>query len=234
MKPFFRRSEARSRRCLSSLACTLEDSTSARVSLASMRASSAPFFTRWPSSKPMRSMRPAISGRITIDSSARRLPTAPASSTARASLAGTALTGSAAPGFWAQAGTAARHNRTTARRTSRFYLLMAVPLPQLDRVAIGIPNLGARVVGALHRTPGGLDALRLQHLQGKVHVLDLEREALPAEPRLHSARRDRGLGIVHHFERGVAELEVNEIERPGRSARNAHALALAEAEHPGV
>src|SRR5260221_5303245 len=99
MKPFLWRSAERSRRCLSRPACTWEEATTARSSLASSEASSAPFPTRWPSSNGIFSILPAISGRIITASSARRLPTAPVSITAFAVFAATALTGIAGAGL---------------------------------------------------------------------------------------------------------------------------------------
>src|SRR5574341_1014420 len=121
MKPFLRMSSPRSRRCLSSVACARDDASSARSSADSSVTRSAPFLTPCPSSKAIFSMRPAISGRMITDSSARRLPTALVSISARASFAGTALTGIAA-GFCCPHAGSARQSTTAARtRTARFY-----------------------------------------------------------------------------------------------------------------
>src|SRR6185503_4948715 len=43
-----------------------------------------------------------------------------------------------------------------------------------------------------------------------------------------------GLGEAHHFEGGIAELEIDQIERPLRRLRNAQPLALAKAERADI
>src|SRR5207248_6745894 len=110
------------------------------------------------------------------------------------------------------------------------------PLAQLDRIAVRVADLRARVSRLLHRPPRRIDAARLELGERRVHVFDLEREALPAEAPLIGARRDgaAGFGICHDLERRVAEFEINEIERPIRRARYAGSFAHAEAERPGI
>ena len=61
-----------------------------------------------------------------------------------------------------------------------------MPLPQLDRVAIGIADLRARIVGSLHRPPSDVDTIFPEKLQCDIHIVYLEREALPAEPLLRA------------------------------------------------
>src|SRR5262249_26152280 len=120
-----------------------------------------------------------------------------------------------------------------ARRRARA-LLAPDPLPQLDRIPVRIADLGARILGPLHRPPGGRHAFRVERAQRRIHVVDFQREALPAEALLAAAQRQRFFGIAHQLNGRAAELEVDEIQRTVRRAWNALPLAYLEAEHVGV
>src|SRR4051794_17346635 len=122
------------------------------------------------------------------------------------------------------------------RGRARLLLRLLNPLAQLDRIAVRIADLGARVVGPLHRSPRRLDAARLELGERGIHVIDLEGEALPSLAQLGGTLRDRvrRLRKAHHFERRAAEIEIHEIERALRRRRNAQALAHAEAERARI
>src|SRR5580765_9032892 len=111
----------------------------------------------------------------------------------------------------------ARSRRPPSWASSSRSCSASVPLPELDRIPVRVADFGAGIVGSLDRPPGAIDALRPERGERVIHVLHLQREALPAETLLAGACRDRsGFGIAHDLDRGAAELEVDEIERTRR------------------
>src|SRR5512134_2132215 len=100
----------------------------------------------------------------------------------------------------------------------------AQPLPELDWIAVRIANLGASIGWPLDGSPCNLHSLLLQYAQCVVHVIYLEREALPAEPLLGTTRRNSlGCGIAHDLDGRAAKLKVYEIKWTERGVGNAHA-----------
>src|SRR5436190_4606193 len=69
-----------------------------------------------------------------------------------------------------------------------------------------------------------------------IHVLDLERDTLPSLAQFRRPRRNGAflLRESHHLERGAADIQIDQIERPERRRRYTHALPHTEAERLGI